>query len=849
MKVSKYILLSIAAVTGVLSFNLGRRYAQETPPALEKVEFSAQDNGTRAKLFIKGDIRFIPHMDVKMKELILSASGVDAFPGVYTVKHSDTLTESVRITRDSKRGELWITVSFKTPDIAFQRSVEDDGKVLIFDFFPKEKSLKIAGLTSEKLLSKLQAGGGAVETAAGKTPGSGKPTVAAEDESVTEAKKSLKETDKSYASMEMESGRQDFHDIMTLMQKGHMEEAAALSEAYAYNYPKSIYLEKVYFARADALYQLAKKDKLRVNEALEAYKTTLARYPNSTMTQQGIMRRAALYEDLDFDLEAMVEYNMAQKAQPSGKYSIGAMIGRAKIYLRQRKFQKAHDEMQKVLALYPNRKEVREIKYIIAEASHDQGKYEEARRIFEEAQKIWPTYPKTRPIIYMKMAENYYKLGEKEKALEYWTNIANMFPSVGSGRKAMLRIGEYSEEKNRKKDAARMFETLAMQYPDSDEAVLARLRLATMGAEDPGLLKTSRIFDYHAFENPLQTFDEILAKYPERHGEEALIRKGRALAGAKRHIASILAYKELLKSYPGSRMSAEVFGLVRGNLFKLIEAFHEQEGFFIALLTYFDNFNPFLRTITEPDILIKIADSFAVMTLYDRAQEYYAMAIKHDKEGKYSDLTDFRIAKAKLFGGEYKEAETLLSKYIKARPGQPSAIMARHFLGHALQAQGKNAEAASEWRIAIENDMSNSLVPNTAYNLGKLYKAEKKYGLAADAFNMTISTWKPPVKGAEEPDYFRDAKYHLAETYYLNEDYASAIREAGMFTERYKDDQRNAWLQYIEASSLGGASEDEKAAARLKELVAKDKGVIGKVASAKLQNAEWKNKNPALFPN
>jgi TolA-binding protein len=862
MKASKHILTLLAAALGVLFFNLGQRYAQGAPPVVERIEFSAQEGGTRAKLFVKGDIRFVPHMDSKMKELILAAQGADASPTVYASKHNDSLTESVRVTRDKKRGELWITVSFKTPDIAFQRSVEDDGRVVIFDFFPKDKALKITGLTPETLLAKLkgetspgktkkeQGEPAPVETAKNKKePPAPEKTPVKEDESVAEAKKSFAEIERSAASMEMESGRQDFQDIMSLSQKGHMEESAALSEAFIANYPKSIYLEKVYFSRADALYQLAKKDKIRANEALDAYKATLARYPDSPQTQQGIMRRAALYEDLDFHLEALVEYNMAQKAQPKGKYSVVAMIGRAKIYLMQRKFKKAHDEMQKVLALYPNRKEARDVKYLIAEVSYDQGRYAEARTIFEDAQKIWPTYPKTQPRVYMKMAETYYQLGNKERALEYWTNIANMFPSVATGRKALLRMGEYSEEENRKKDAARIFETLAIQFPESDEAVLARLRLATMGAEDPGLLKASRIFDYHAFENPLKTFDEILAKYPERHGEEALIRKGRALAGAKRHIASILAYKELLKSYPGSRMSAEVFGLVRGNLFKLIEAFHEQEGFFIALLTYFDNFNPFLRTITEPDILIKIADSFAVMTLYDRAQDYYKLAVKNDVEGKYRDLTDFRIAKAKLFSGEYKEAESLLSKYIKERPGKPSAVMARHFLGHAQQAQGKNAEAAAEWRIAIESDPSNTLVPNTAYNLGKLYKTEKKYGLAADAFNMTIATWKPAVKGGAEPDYLKDAKYHLAETYYLNENYASAVREAETFNAMYKDDQRKTWLEYIVASSLSGASEDEKAAERLKDLAGKDKGFIGKVASAKLQNTEWKNKNPTLFPN
>ncbi|MBI4665298.1 MAG: tetratricopeptide repeat protein [Nitrospinae bacterium] len=862
----KPLLRLFGAALALVSFNAGYNYAQSSPATIEQINFAAQDGGTRMIIVTREDLKLHPFYDRASKIISIRMPEADALKAVFDVSYKDGLVESVKLERDQAGGGLRLILSFTTPDVAFHRVKVENSQNIALDFTPREKGVKIKGVTPEQFMARFTARPEEpkAETAAPMEPAPEQAVVAEtaspapeepapktemtpEDQARYEAM--FASQDEKYTIMEQNSGRAEFIAIMYSLQKQKFEDVTAQADAFFAKYPKSVYLERVYFTKADALYMLAKKDKIKISEALEAFETALELYPQSPMSQMGMMRRASLYEDLEFNMEAMVELNMARKYKPDSKYAVHAMIGRAKILIRQKKYNKAYDELQKILLLYPNRREVRDVKYLIAEAYHDQGKYGLAKVVFDESMRLWPTYPKAHPTVFMKIAENFYKLGEKEKALEFFTNISNLFPSASVGRKAMLRMGDLYAEKSLKKDAAQIFETVAVRFPDTSESVLARLRLATMGAEDPELIKHSDIFDYRAFEDPLKTFDEIVARYAEVHGEEALIRKGKALALRKRYVASILAYKELLRNYPGTRMSEEVFGLVRGNFLKLIDTFHEQDGFFLVLLTYYDNFNPFLRSVTETETLIKIADSFGAMTLYDRSAEYYRLANASDPEGKYREVTDFRMAKARLFNGQVIESEKLLRKYMEDFPKSPNAITARHFLGHALLNQNKPAEAATEWRLAIEKDPRNQLVSNTAYQLGRLYRGQKQYSLAIDAFNMALASWRPLIKTMEDPAHVKDSLYYLAESLYRDGDYAMAIREANRFVGRYPDDGRNSWMEYIISASLSNVNEDEKANARLKSLAEKDKGLIGKVASAKLRNEDWKRKNPEVFPD
>ncbi|MBI5816379.1 MAG: tetratricopeptide repeat protein [Nitrospinae bacterium] len=858
----KRIFSALAAVTGIAAFALGFNMAIGAPVILREISFAEVEGHTRMTLSAEGEIKFRLKLDKPSKSLTIHVMA-ERPKEAPAIKYGDSMVESVTLHAGSEPGTQDIMITFKQPDFSFYRADTQDPNRAVFDFRTKDEGLKITGVTPEKLVAQAAATpakeeakpeepeqaadqAAAGEAEAGKVAESEKPEAPTPDSAAIG--KMFAQVDETYDKLEKDAGRGMFQDVMGAIQKREYEQAVELADSFFKEYPKSVYLEKAYFSKGDALYLLSKKEKTNIPRALDAYKEAISMFPKSELVQRAMMRKSSLYEDQEFDIEAVVELNMAQKVDAKSKYAVVAMINKAKIFARQKKFARAQAELQKILTLYPNRREARDVKYLIAEAYFDQEKYKEALDVFEESMKLWPTYPKAHPATFLKIAESHLKLGQTARAMENLMSVANLFPGSTTGRKALLMIGDINLKENKRKDAVKIFEALAVKFPDTPESVMARLRLATLGAEEPELLRHSDIFDYTAFENPMKTFDEVKAKYAEKLGEEALMRKGRALTARKQYVSAILAYKELLKSYPATRMSDDVFALVRGNILRLIETYHSQDGFLLTLATYYNNFDPFLKTIAEPDVLIKLADSFGAMTLYGRSAEYYRLADAVDKKGEFKAVTRFRLAKAILYDNKARDAEEMLRAYIKEFPAHPNAVTARHYLGTAMMEQKQPAEAATEWRLAIERDPRHFMTSNTAYKLGMMYKGEQRYSLAADAFSTALAVFRPEMKLPEEPDYMKDCNYQLADSYYRGEDYASAIRQAERFKAKYAEDPRNSWMDYIISMSLEKGDQDEAAMTKLRDLSDKDKSTpVGRVAAARLKNVEWKKKNPNLF--
>lgn len=835
MSAGKLLYRMIVAAVAVVFFHLGFTTASGSPAAARDVMFTSVDGATRMTVLTDEEPRLGVSISEDRRTLTLRFESAVLGGGLKELEHSDDLIESVSATEDASGAAL--VIRFKEPDVTFYRSEVPAGHGVVFDFRPTKRKLALSGVTPSMIIGKRRDGDQAA------------PAAAPKETSKEEIEARFADIDGPYSMMEARSGREAFIEIMKQLQKQMFDEAARLSSRFIETYPDSIYLENVYFARADAFYQKAKRDPAYVQAAMSAYNTAAARFPDSPLVQQAMMRRADLYAMDEFYIEALSEYGGLLSAYPAGKYAVAAMLGRAEIYLKRKKYQQAYNELEKILILYPARREVRDAKYMVAESYYERGMYKEADIIFHEAMEFWPTYPKERPETFMKIADTSYRLGKTAEAVRDWSVIVNLFPEAPQGREALLRIGEAYVLMGRKREGAEIFEAAARRFADVDEGIKARLALASLGAEDPEILKRSGVFDYSAFQRPLETFDEIIAKYPEKHGREALLRKGKALSARKRYVSAILAYKQLLGDYPSAKMSEEVFNLVRENLLRLIETFHDQDGFFTVLMTYYENFDPFLRGIKDPGILYRIAESYEVMTLYGRAGEYYRLVKAAGAEGRYGEAASFNMARAALREGEDPAlAERLLRTFLRDYRGSERANSARILLGDALFAQGKKAQAATEWRLALEAAPAGPAVPEVAYRLGEVYKSMGRNSLAIDSYNRAIAAYRPLSRTRPEPSYIKDSYYKLAEAHYLRRDFPSAIREAARFVDRYPDDGRRGWMDYIISASLEKIDREDMALPRLKKLAEREKEtMIGKVAKARLDTLEWKNKNQDLF--
>ncbi len=862
---------TVSALVAVGFFTFGFQFAIGAPARIIDLSLSEQED--HSTLSITTDITpdLAMSFDTKTSTLTARLVSVTGENILDDLKYSDKLIKSVSAVKEEKTGDVLIKIAFHKPNITFNRASLPGEPGITLNFRSTEKPLRITGVTPEKLMAAIARPAGekpskekTVEPTAPKTEQPAGETMEKKPASIepVAAKAPVKkpvrserelaelaELDKEYKKIENNSGREQYIELMKKIQKGEFAEAVDDANRFMKYFPLSIYRERVLYSKAEALYRIAKKDMTTFNTAITAANEAIASAPDSYLAQPALMHKASLLADQELYTEALAEYGGLLRLAPKGKYIVTAMLSRAQIYMKQEKFQKAYNELEKILILFPAHRKVRDAKYLIAESHYHRGNYKIAGTIFNEALKQWPTYPKTHPATYIRIAETNYRLGKKKQAIEDWYSIVNLFPKSFEARKSMLWIGDTLVDMNKKLDAAKIFERTARRYPKNDEAVMASMRLATLGAENPKLLKHSEIFDYHAFERPFETFNEIIKRYPDKQiGQDALVRKGKAFSDIKRSLSAIMAFKELLRTYPGYRMSEEVFGLVRSNFLEMINTYYEQDGFFIVLMTYYNNFDPFLRGIENPEILVKIADSYSHMTLYDRAIEYFRLANKFDPDKKLLPKTAFNIAMITLKKKNYEEAKSMLRLYLRQFPRSSYTTSARHLLGDAFYKTGEATQAVTEWRMAVETNPGHPRTSRSLYNMGLVYKGKKQYAMAIDSFNRAIDTFSPTVNTGEDPIHIKNSVYLVAETYYLDRDFPNAIREANAAKRRYNDDKRNIWMDYLISSSLERINKDEQAIARLKDMSEQDKDLaVAKVAMAKLKAFEWRRKNESLF--
>ncbi|VAX24350.1 hypothetical protein MNBD_NITROSPINAE01-139 [hydrothermal vent metagenome] len=826
-------------IVAIISFTAGFEYAIGEVNTLKRLIIAETEGSTKLTILAATTPEIDVAFDKTEKQLTLRVKNSVPDRQMKNVKYADDIIESITVAEDEELGNTVITVRFKPENVVFYQSSPLTGKGSSFDFRPIDKRIRIAG----KLEDHFTAG-----VHYEKEPGLPADTASkAESDAIAEQ---FADIDKQYGELEELSGRKYYIEIMKKLQKREFEEVVDLSDKFIAAFPKSHYSEIIYYSKADALYNLTKYESKHRKAALDAYTVAMSEFPKSHLYPTGLMRKADIYSDEEFYIEAITEYGGLLKNFSKGKYATRAMLRRAGIYIKQGKYQAAYNELERILILYPKKREVRDAKYLIAETFHDQGMFKKAGIIFTEAISAWPTYPKTRPSTYLKIANTWFELGQYKKAMDEWFMIANLFPTQVEGRVATLKLGELNVKLKKKKEGAKIFEAMIRSFPDKDEAVLARMRLASLGAEDPDLIKESMIFNYDAFSNPIATLNDVIKKHEEKYGMEALERKGDAYAQRKRFIASIVAFKELLRNYPKARMSEAVYNKVRANFFTLIDTYHAQDGFFMALLTYYNNFNPFLRNIKDPAMLKKIAESFHELTLYERAKDYYMRTAAYDKKNLFAEDIAFGISKATLEGGHPKEGEKMFKRFIATYPASNRAIDARFYLGRAMLAQGREAEAITEWRIATELKPNHQEVGKFAYETANIYKKRGRYVMAIDAYNSAIISFNPDVNRKQQLERIKESYYHIAEASYLDQEWQDAIKSAERFTKLYPEDTSVNWMEYMISSSLDKIEMRESATKKLEIIAKNDKDtLLGRIAQVRLENRQWKNKNPELFSN
>ena len=647
-----------------------------------------------------------------------------------------------------------------------------------------------------------------------------------------------------------DSGRPLYQEALREMHNKQYLIAAEKFESFITKYPKSVYLERAHFTKGEALYLAAKKDKEKIPVAIDAFKLASAIYPKSAHLARARLRMGTLNFDQGMNLEALTLFDSLIKRFPKSKYRLSGLLGKANIYLARGEYNTAYNELERILLFFPKAKEVRVARFKIAESFYLRKRYETALQIFEDSDRKWPTYARSRPTTLAAYAETNLRLKRYDRAVELYAELANLFPRADEGKEAVNRIGDIYVIRGEIEAALKLFGEQARQRPEEKTGMDARLRLAAMGHTRERVIeeKDTVIWELPDYFHPMRSYEDIIEKHPESvQARDALYQKAWLLNQRKQYIKSVLTLKDLMVKVPATKLMDPVLKLVKDSLYQMVRDHHGQKGYYSVLAMYYESFDPFFKDVKEADIIMKVGDAYYEMGLHARSIEKFDQARDLDKENRYRDAVRYSKGRSYAAMRKFPEAIEMLETFMDLLDNSVYAPDALHLLGDIYNKKGDTETAVKTYMHAVAVAPKHKRISETAYRLGMLFKEGGSYRQAVNYFNMAIKSYRPL---GERPDPFhvQESYFQLIEANYRNERFEEAISFADHALNRYPEHKQASWALYIKSDSETKISEDEKAADSLKALAKKEPNTVyGQIATASVQMIDWKLKFRELF--
>ncbi|MFQ5560838.1 MAG: tol-pal system YbgF family protein, partial [Nitrospinota bacterium] len=119
--------------------------------------------------------------------------------------------------------------------------------------------------------------------------------------------------------------------------------------------------------------------------AMDAFRIAVSKDPDNHRREAALFRTANMYLNQGKHLEAGSMFQMLVEEFPKGQFAPRALLSRAKIFSRDKRFDEAYNELEKVLFLYPFSPVIRGATYNIADSYYLEKDYKKAVEIYDQA--------------------------------------------------------------------------------------------------------------------------------------------------------------------------------------------------------------------------------------------------------------------------------------------------------------------------------------------------------------------------------------------------------------------------------------------------------------------------------
>lgn len=234
--------------------------------------------------------------------------------------------------------------------------------------------------------------------------------------------------------------------------------------------------------RAELAYRRQSTPQYRL-EAIEIYQALIREYPQSANASRAGWRVGDLYREQVWNAEAQAAYERAAKAAVQAEDRTRAFLGMGLLYVHAKKWKEAAQTL-KSLRNEPLDAVSRSWMTLgLAQAMYGLGRRADAAEYFQILEDKWPERLRQNATALLHAGDLAYGTGRHEAARKLRLQFYSLYPTHPQAPSLVIAVGDSFRKSGELKQAERMYGLVVEQHPDTTEAQMARLRLATLGPE------------------------------------------------------------------------------------------------------------------------------------------------------------------------------------------------------------------------------------------------------------------------------------------------------------------------------------------------------------------------------
>jgi len=474
-------------------------------------------------------------------------------------------------------------------------------------------------------------------------------------------------------------------------------------------YPNGRYTEKAYFILAKA-YDSQNKEFLSVQfkEIKGRYEDAISRFPNSEYVPDAIFSIGDLYFNIKNYYEALGYYNLVLKKDKSSILRVKALMQKARVLLMRNKKEDALstlDELETITSEYPNISEGIEAKKEKAKILYEMNKFDRSLEILNELNREDPENIYKHPEISLYIGYNYYQLGDNQKARENLYRFYNTCPEREINHLVLNQIGDTYRNEGMIEDAVKLYRMVLERFPNTDGAIISKIRLAEQQEENNWIEKTR-----NEMGPPKKIYENIVNDSGDKKDDKnpliqlSMLKLGITYQKEKEYEKSLNILKELLEKYPKTSLKKELTHALMVTIEGILERENKDHKYINIINLYFKD-DKIFSMVNAPELYLPVARAFVYIGLNDMAIEVF------------------------------NKADILLSDNDK-----PDDLL--FLMGKYLFEQDNIEDALNRFDILIDNHPDSKYAPEAYQIRGSILLKQKQYDLAADTL---VKALKYPV--------------------------------------------------------------------------------------------------------